>query len=301
MTKTSNGNTTAPDACLPWPGADVTQLSEIERCGDHEFASRYAIIPETRRIFGGQVLGQALAAAEACVPEKYAAHAIHALFLSAGDASRQVRYFVEEMRQGRSFASRRVRAMQDDLILLEMMVSCHIDETGGINHQSSMPEGIPDPDTLETFEEYADRTENVVARTFVNRFPAFVALDIRPCGPLGVVPGEESRRRFWIRLRPQLALDDACVKRSLLAYLSDVWLAGASLAKHHQALGSVYPQMVSLDHSFWIHHTADPCDWLLFDTDSPFAGNQTGLSRGTLFDRSGRLVANIAQQALIRT
>ncbi len=288
------------DSCPAWQSADIAELVAVDLREPLHFTNRWSIIPQNKHIYGGQVVAQALAAVEACQPDGFASHAIHVLFLGAGDASRMVRFQVEPLRQGRSFATYRVRAFQGDLILLELLVSAHIDEGRGASHQHDMPKGLPGPEKLESIQLYSDRTGDPLGLIFCRRFMAHQSIEIRPCGPLGIVPGETAARLFWIRTRTERPVTEPRIQRSLLAYISDAWLASTSMVRHQDRIGANYPPMISLDHSLWIHHATDPGEWMLFETSSPFAGNQTGLSFGMLYDRSGRLIANVAQQSLIR-
>ncbi|MCK2184737.1 acyl-CoA thioesterase [Halomonas getboli] len=234
------------------------------------------------QLFGGQVLGQALSAATQTVDASRRVHSLHGYFLRPGDASRPVVYQVDAVRDGRSFTTRRITAIQKGRPIFFCSASFHGQESGP-HHQPQMPE-VPSPDDLDK----ADLSQ---------RFPGH---PIEFCHIEDAAePGRPSRKRLWFRLAGELP-DDPALHRCLLAYSSDFHLLTTALVPHGLRFGDPGLRIASLDHSLWFHDDVRVNDWLLYDMDSPWAGGARGFSRGSLYDRRGRLVASSAQEGLTR-
>ncbi|EPC03035.1 hypothetical protein L861_22255 [Litchfieldella anticariensis FP35 = DSM 16096] len=237
------------------------------------------------QLFGGQVLGQALSAAsQTLTPERHV-HSLHGYFLRPGDAKRPVIYQVDSVRDGGSFTTRRVTAIQKGKPIFFCSASFHGVEDG-FHHQLAMP-GQDDPDTL------------IANGAKVQRF------DWHPIEflHLGDDPGngndQSPSKRLWFRLSGALP-NDSALHRYLLAYSSDFNLLTTSLVPHGIAFGDPRLQIASLDHALWFHQDVTVNDWLLYDMDSPWAGGARGFARGSIYDRDGHLVASAAQEGLIR-
>ncbi|MBB3190652.1 acyl-CoA thioesterase [Halomonas cerina] len=236
------------------------------------------------QLFGGQVLGQALSAATQTVDPVRLVHSLHGYFLRPGDPHRPVLYQVDTVRDGGSFTTRRVTAIQKGRPIFFCSASFHGREEG-LAHQPTMPD-VPSPETL------------AVSDARLERFPGhpieFLHLDEddEPDGP-------PARQRLWFRLDGELP-DNPALHRYLLAYSSDFNLLLTSLAPHGLGFRDPKLQIASLDHALWFHHDVRLDDWLLYDMDSPWAGGARGFARGSLYDRQGRLVASSAQEGLIR-
>jgi acyl-CoA thioesterase-2 len=250
-------------------------------------------------IFGGQVLGQALSAAAQTVPAERPVHSLHGYFVRAGDVRGSIIYQVDRLRDGKSFTTRRVVAVQEGEAIFSLEASFHLVEPG-FEHQDAMPE-VPAPDTL--------RSERELVLTIAAQLPAPVRaiataerpIEIRPVelrDPLHPRPNPP-RRHMWYRAIDRLP-DDPALHRYLLAYASDFSFLGTALDPHGVSWLVPGMHMASLDHVMWFHRPFRFDDWLLYVVDSPSASNARGLVRGQFFDRAGRLVASSAQEGLIR-
>lgn len=236
------------------------------------------------QLFGGQVLGQALSAATHTVDSARRAHSLHGYFLRPGDPHRPVVYQVDAVRDGGSFTTRRVTAIQKGRPIFFCSASFHGDETS-LEHQTAMPE-VALPEAL---------TDASEAR--LERFPGH-PIEFLHLGD-EAEPGQPARKRLWFRLTGELP-DDPSLHRYLLAYSSDFNLLTTALVPHGITFPDPRLQIASLDHALWFHRDVRVNDWLLYDMDSPWAGGARGFARGSLYDRQGRLVASTAQEGLTR-
>ncbi len=250
-------------------------------------------------IFGGQVLGQALSAAAQTVPADRPAHSLHAYFLRAGDLQRPIVYQVERIRDGASFATRRVVAVQEGSAIFTLAASFQVSEPG-FDHADAMPE-VPGPEGLPS--------ERDLALALGERLPAALRamataerpIELRPVVPRDPLAPEKVApvRHIWVRAIDRLPDDDA-LHRYLLAYASDFSLLGTSLDPHGLSWLTRGLQIASLDHAMWFHRPLRLDEWLLYAIDSPSASGARGLVRGQFFDQQGRLVASVMQEGLIR-
>lgn len=251
-----------------------------------------------RRVFGGQVIGQALLAACRTVEDRLP-HSLHAYFLLPGDPERPIDYAVETLRDGRSFSTRRVLALQDEKAIFAMSASFQIDEPG-YDHQMPMPdvpmpEDLPDRQTMRS--SILPQLPPVVRAYYERERP----IEIRPVELKRYLSGEPMEPRFNVWIRATKALpDDPAIHRSVLAYASDLMLLDSSLIAHGTTVFDETVQGASLDHALWFHRPFRADDWLLYAQDSPSTSGARGFSRGLVFDRGGRLVASVAQEGLIR-
>jgi acyl-CoA thioesterase-2 len=250
-------------------------------------------------VFGGQVLGQSLSAAVQTVPPERHVHSLHAYFLQPGDVKRPILYDVDRIRDGNSFTTRRVVAIQNGHAIFNMAASFQLDEPG-FTHQEPMPE-VPAPESLPTEEEAAARLnvpdwlkQRIAApRPFELRFATERGGDIFTPAPL------PPRRLLWLRAVDKLP-DDPALHRYLLAYASDHGFMTTALMPHAVTWLTPGMQVASLDHAMWFHRPFRVDEWLLHAIDSPAAHGSRGLVRGNIFDRNGVLVASTAQEGLIR-
>jgi acyl-CoA thioesterase-2 len=255
--------------------------------------------PETsmQRVFGGQVLGQALAAASRTVPAERGVHSLHAYFLRPGDPAVPIIYDVEHLREGRSFSVRRVAARQHGRPIFYMSASFQVAEEGP-EHQDAAPP-LTDPNSHPTL------GEHLASRRKYFDFDVdeeWKALDVRFAGasyPGTQPPGLQDPRhpavtRVWMRTAGQLP-DDPVLHKAALAYMSDLTLLSASLVPHP---GETV--RASLDHAMWFHRPFRADEWLLYDQVSPSASGARGLSIGRIFDQRGVLVATAVQEGLVR-
>jgi acyl-CoA thioesterase II len=251
------------------------------------------------QVFGGQVLGQALSAALQTVPADRTPHSLHGYFLRVGDVSRPIVYLVDPIRDGRSFTTRRVVAIQGGRAIFNLAASFQIDEPG-FDHQIDA-EQAPPPEGLPSRRELGIR----IAETLPPGMRAVAAaerpIEIRPVDPLDPITpvAAPPTRKAWYRTVDRLP-DDVAVHRFLLAYASDFHFLTASMQPHAVSWLTPGMQVASLDHSMWFHRPFRMDDWLLYEVDSPSASGARGLAQGRFYDRGGRLVASVAQEGLIR-
>ncbi len=253
------------------------------------------------RVFGGQVIGQALVAAERTVDGR-SPHSLHAYFLLAGDAAAPIVYQVDRVRDGRSFSARRVQAIQHGRPILSMIASFQVAE-GGLEHAAPMP-AAPPPEGLVPAAEQIERwlaEAAPVPAGVAESLRAHGAIEFRPVdprNPLRPAPGEP-RQAVWFRAVDRLP-DDPRLHRCLLAYASDFHLLGTAIRPHGRSWYQRSMVVASIDHALWFHRPARVDEWLLYAMDSPTSQSARGLARGAIYDRGGRLVASVAQEGLMR-
>lgn len=285
--------------------SELIELLSLERLEDNLFRGQSRDIG-TSAVFGGQVLGQALSAAQATMdsgaaagPPPRAAHSLHAYFLRAGDVEHPIVYDVDRTRDGGSFSVRRVSAIQHGKVIFFCAASFQENEPG-LEHQSPMPE-VPQPEAIEPAQPVADellaRLPTKVQR-WVRRTSPFEFRHVNPREEFS--PGKRPPyRQLWFRLAEKVG-DGAELHRALLAYASDFQLLGTATFPHGISYDRGNVRMASLDHAMWFHRSFRVDDWLLYSIDSPSAQGSRGLARGMIYDRSGRLVASAAQEGLMR-
>jgi len=273
----------------------LAALLDLEFIDDTLFRGR---LPDTdrQRVFGGQVAAQALVAGTRTVDPEFAVHSLHSYFLLPGDTAVPIVYDVERLRDGRSFATRRVVARQHGRPIYFQTASFQREETG-LEHQDRMPD-VPDPGEGLDMVDLMRRSGNADADALAKEW---ASLEARYVGNsqfnLPEDPDHPSRARMWIRVGEGLG-DDPQVHRAAFTYASDIGLLGASLAAHDVTPADV--QMASLDHTIWFHRPFRVDDWWLYDMQSPVAHGARGLAWARVFTPDGRLVASAAQEGLIR-
>ncbi|WP_420447210.1 acyl-CoA thioesterase II [Candidatus Palauibacter sp.] len=253
------------------------------------------------RIFGGQVLAQALVAARRTVEtEDRAAHSLHGYFILPGDLEIPAVYFVDRLRDGRSFTTRRVTGIQHGRAIFNMSASFHKTEDG-IAHQDEMPDVLP-PEALESEIDIIRRSAERIPEPLRSLLTQDRPLDRRPVAPLDPFRPKPDRpvRRAWIRTVGDLG-DDPLDHQAVLAYASDYGLLRAALVPHGRTFFDRDLMGASLDHAIWFHRPFRIDDWLLYVTESTVASGARAFTRGTFFARDGTLVASVAQEGVIRT
>ena len=253
----------------------------------------------TGRVFGGQVFAQALVAARRTVDGPREAHSVHGYFILPGDLKAPIVYFVDRLRDGTSFTTRRVTAIQHGRAIFNLSVSFHIAETG-VEHQDPMPV-VPAADVLVTeldlIKRMADRIPAPLRPVLTQERPIdfrpVVALD--PFDPKPLLPV----RHVWFKAYGTLP-DDPMLHQAVLAYASDHGLLGTALLPHGLSLWSPGMQLASLDHSLWMHRAFRVDEWLLYVMDSPVSAGARGFVRGSIYAQDGSLVASVAQEGLMR-
>jgi acyl-CoA thioesterase-2 len=246
------------------------------------------------RLYGGQVIAQALAAATATVDPLRLAHSVHAYFVRPGRFDIPITFDVAKDRDGRSFSARRVVASQEGEAILTLLASFHVLEPG-VSHSGQGLPNVPAPEDLPSF---VDMLPSEVRAAQV-RGP-MGEMDIRPIE--GCTPNRQEaappRAMMWFRI-PAGASDDAALQRVLLSYASDMFLISTAMRPHPE-LTLERTRLASIDHAIWFHDEARVDEWLLYKLDSPWAGRARGLARGEVLARDGRLVASVVQEGLIR-
>ncbi|MDR2852874.1 MAG: acyl-CoA thioesterase II [Burkholderiaceae bacterium] len=277
--------------------AALVKLLQLQDLGNDRFLGQSVNIGSPA-VFGGQVLGQALAAADRTVDPARTIHSMHAYFLLPGDFV-PIEYEVERERDGRSFTTRYVRARQNGNTIFELSASFQTRDTG-LEHQAPMPQ-VPPPEALQTDIEHR--------KLVIDRLPARWRLkalqpngiEVRPVDPLDpMTPAvRPAQMQVWIRVPAPLP-DDPLIHRELLAFVSDYGLIGVALRPHGLTIFSEQVRLASLDHAMWFHRDFRLDDWLLYTMDSPNANGARVLCRGSFYTRDGKLVASTAQEGMVR-
>ncbi len=279
--------------------SELIDLLALERLEDNLFRGQSRDIG-TRYVFGGQVLGQALAAAQATIDNGRQVHSLHAYFLRAGDIDHPIVYDVDRTRDGGSFSVRRVTAIQHGKVIFFCAASFQDGESGA-EHQLKMPE-VPQPEDIAPAEPVpADvmATLPTKVQRWLSRGGPFEFRHVYPRDELNP-PKRPPYQQVWFRLRENVGDIPAELHQALLAYASDFHLLGTATFPHGISYYTPNVQMASLDHALWFHRPFRTDEWLLYSLDSPSSQSSRGLARGQIFDRQGRLVASTAQEGLIR-
>jgi len=252
-----------------------------------------------RALFGGQVMGQALSAAQETVDADRFVHSLHSYFLRAGDASKPVVYEVENIRNGASFSTRRVQAIQNGKAIFYMTASFQQPEEG-FNHQDKMPT-VPGPDGIPSYSDFIEEHQNILPKAMREKFLAEKPIEIRPVQQYNWLKPEktESNCQIWLKTNGSLP-DDLRNHSCMLAYASDFHFLPASLLPHGASHLLPNFQIATVDHAMWFHRPFRFDDWLLYSIDSPSASNGRGLVRGQIYNRQGELVASTMQEGVIR-
>ena len=251
------------------------------------------------RVFGGQVLGQALSAAAQTVESERRVHSLHAYFLRPGDTELPIIYEVDRIRDGKSFTTRRVVAIQKGRPIFNLAASFQIEEPG-LEHQAVMP-SVPAPETLASYQELVEKCEEHIPPILKKIALAQSSIEMRPVEPYDSLQAQERspHRYVWYRARGALPDIDA-LHRYLLAYASDFHFLGTALQVHGTSWLMPNMQVASLDHAMWFHRPFRLDDWVLYVVQSPTTGGARGLVRGQFYTRDGRLIASTMQEGLIR-
>lgn len=252
-----------------------------------------------RQLFGGQVLGQSLSAMSQTVEDARHVHSLHGYFLRPGDASLPVVYQVDRVRDGGSFSTRRVTAIQKGQPIFTSSASFQYDENG-FEHQNPMPD-VVGPENLPSELEMIRQRAHLIPESMREKLLCAKPIEFRP------VVGEDPFnpqvsdpiKYVWFRADGTLP-DNLALHKYLLAYASDFGLLTTSLLPHGKGVWQRDMQVASLDHALWFHGELRMDDWLLYAMDSPWAGNSRGFSRGSVYNRAGKLVASVTQEGLIR-
>lgn len=277
---------------------DLLQLLDLEPLEVNIYRGQNRDIG-TGRVFGGQVFAQALVAARRTVDGAREAHSVHGYFILPGDLRAPIVYFVDQLRDGSSFTTRRVTAIQHGKAIFNLSASFHVAE-GGVEHQEPMP-AVPVPDKLDSeldlIREMANRIPEALRPVLTQERP----IDFRPVDPLDPFDPRPRPpvRQVWFRSLGALP-DEPILHQAVLAYASDHGLLGTALQPHGLSFRTPGMQLASLDHSLWLHRSFRVDEWLLYSMDSPVTSGARGFVRGQIFTQDGTLVASVAQEGLMR-
>ena len=279
---------------------EVLDILDLEPLEVNLFRGRS---PQSRwqRVFGGQVIGQALVAACRTVEDVTARppHSLHAYFLLGGDPKVPIIYEVDRIRDGKSFTTRNVKAIQHGRAIFSMSVSFHVAEPG-LAHQVKMPD-VPKPDELPGDEELKERILPLMPEPVRRYYERERPIELRPVEYSRYLgeKSEDGRFNVWIRATGRLP-DEPAIHQCVLAYASDMMLLDAALIPHGRSVFSEDIMAASLDHALWFHRPFRADEWLLYAQDSPSLADSRGFSRGLIFASDGTLVASVAQEGLLR-
>jgi acyl-CoA thioesterase-2 len=247
------------------------------------------------RIFGGQVLAQAILAADRTTGDDRVPHSMHGYFLRPGDSAQGLTLAVDRIHDGRSFSTRRTQAFQHGVPIFSMIASFE-DEDPGLDHQASAPDDVMPPEEALLLTEAA--ATHPLSRRLLSDSPIELA---HPDGAIyESVPGPPApRQRVWMRTRRPIG-DDPAIHRAVLAYMSDLTIQESVLRAHGVTWSQPGLKVASLDHAMWWHRPARVDEWLLYEQESPSARGGRGLATGRIFTRDGVLVASVAQEIMVR-
>jgi acyl-CoA thioesterase-2 len=274
----------------------LVELLDLEAIEVNLFRG-YSPPVQQQRVFGGQVAGQALVAAARTVQlDDGSVHSLHAYFLRPGDPTVPILYQVDRIRDGRSFTTRRVVAIQHGEAIFNLQASFHVHEPG-MEHQAPMPDDVEPPEALPSFKERWAAQAEVLGEWYTRPRP----IDFRTAdwGPGDRRKPLAPRQRVWMKAAGRLP-DDPILHTCVLTYASDMTLLDTTILPHGGEYREDELMMASLDHAMWFHRPFRADDWLLYDQDTPSASGARGLARGLVFGADGQLVASVVQEGLIR-
>lgn len=276
---------------------DLLEILNLEQLEHNLFRGKSPNVG-WQRVFGGQVIGQALVAATRTVEER-PVHSLHCYFMRPGDPTVPIIYDVDKIRDGRSFTTRRVVAIQHGKPIFSLSASFQIVEDG-YDHQIDMPD-VPQPEDLPSEKELKEKYLEFAPQNVKDYWSRPRPIETRPTALDHYFTKEKLKpeQHIWIRTTSPVP-DDHLSSTAVLAYLSDMTLLDTSLFAHGTSIFNRKLQVASLDHAMWFHRKADFSDWLLYTQDSPSASAARGFTRGSLYTRSGLLIASVAQEGLIR-
>jgi len=282
------------------PVSNLLRLMDLERLEVDLFRGQSPENETNQRVFGGQVIAQSLVAAYRTVDtETRTLHSMHAYFIRPGDPSIPIIYEVDRSRDGGSFTTRRVVAIQHGKQIFNLAASFHKQEEGW-HHQHDMPD-VPKPEELENRIEHRQRIVDRIPERFRKDWLRARAVEIREVDPLDPVTPEKTNdvQHLWFRVARPID-EQPWLHHCLMAYASDMALLGTGNRRHGVSWMSGELMSASLDHAMWFHAPIKFDDWHLYTMDSPYAGGARSFNRGSVFTRDGQLVASVAQEGLMR-
>lgn len=279
--------------------SELIALLQLEQIEDNLFRGQSRSVG-SNRVFGGQVLAQGLSAATMTVPEDRLVHSLHGYFILPGDMQKPIVFEVDRIRDGGSFTTRRVKAIQNGRAIFNMSASFQLPQEG-FDHQVLMPNVSP-PEDLPSWEGLSKEFGDLLPPNLKRMLDIERPIEFRPVEFHNPLADEkyDPYKHVWMKARGEMS-DDKKWHALVLAYASDYNLLTTALLPHGVAADFTKLQMASLDHAMWFHRDFRADDWLLYAIDSPSASGARGFTRGMIFDRQGRLVASVVQEGLIRT
>lgn len=280
---------------------DLIAILDLEQLSENTFKGISKTIGSPN-VFGGQVAAQALNAAYRTVEENRFVHSLHSYFLRPGNLLKPILFEVENLRDGRSFSTRRVTALQDDKAIFIMAASFQIVEDGH-DYQKEIITDIAEPEDLLSWTEMVDKYEDILPKPMLSYLSIDRPVEFKPTQILNPfeqkdLPAEEN---VWFKLKGTIPSDISLpLKHQLLAYISDYPILNAVLKPHGSKAHYGNTQMASLDHSMWFYRDFNFDDWMLFTAEAPNTFGARGFSRGNIFSRDGKLIASVAQEGLMR-
>jgi len=283
---------------MAYSALDLLALLDLEPLEHNIYRGRNRDIG-TGRVFGGQVLAQSLVAAQRTVDDERVAHSLHGYFILPGDIGAPIVYFVDRLRDGKSFTTRRVTAIQHGRAIFNMSASFQVVEEGPV-HQVPMPEAPPPESLVPELEQVRARAAQLPTplRAVLTQDRPIDFRQVTPFNPFQPV-ASEPRRLLWLRAIGELPADPVA-SQAVLAYASDYGLLATALLPHALSVFQPRVQVATLDHAIWFHRPFRADEWLLYAMDSPAGYGARGFARGLVFSRSGELVASVAQEGLTR-
>jgi acyl-CoA thioesterase II len=278
------------------PAGELLALLDLETLGDDRFRG-HSTASAGNHLFGGQVVAQALVAATQTVASDRPAHSLHAYFVLAGDPQKPLDFAVERIRDGRSFTTRRCVVSQEGRTIFSLEASFHRREDG-FTHAVPAPQA-PDPETLEPIDALVERFQGFLPKPAEPWLHRASSLDMRVVAPETLLSPSSAAQLIWFRVEGPLP-DDEAIHAALLAYLSDMTLLNTALVVHGRNIFDPRIHVASLDHALWVHASPRVDQWLLYVQESPAASHGRGLTFGKIYNRSGHLLASVAQEGLIR-
>lgn len=277
---------------------DLIQILNLEKIEENLFRG-HSPDESWQRVFGGQVIGQALVAAYRTVEERVC-HSLHGYFIRPGDPKVPIVYEVDRARDGRSFTTRRVVGIQHGKQIFNLAASFQVPEKG-FEHQASMPD-VPKPEDLPNELDLRQAVISQLPPDIAKHFARPRPIEIRPVNPQKYINPEpmDATQYVWFRARKAIEEGNFALNQCIMAYASDMTLLDTCVRPHGVSWLSGKLQSASLDHAMWFHAPFQADEWLLYAMDSPSASGARGFNRGAIFTRDGRLVASVAQEGLIR-
>lgn len=279
----------------------IAQLS-VESISTDTYLGESTDLLNSGRIFGGQVLGQALMASSLTVDAERNIHSLHSYFIRPGNVDIPIRFEVERVRDGGTFSNRRVVAYQNDKHIFTMATSYQVPEIG-FEHQTTIPEGLLGPEDLPSEAELAKQYQHILPKSVVKRHIIDGdAIEIRAAHPERLLKGGEfpAQTYCWFKANGEVPHDNDLLHKAVLAYASDFYLIFTSLLPHKQSGFDPQLQMASLDHSIWFHRPINLNEWNVYVLESPNAFGGRGLNLGKVYNQQGKLLASTIQESLIR-